>query len=138
MRETVMHRAKDLFGPLTALAKIKRPGPSYREWHRFLSDCQKAGVAALVSQDPPQFATPLGFALLRRYRWLKDSEERGIPYEQAEQQFCAEIERDRGGLYAAAIAQERQRARALRERDHPKAGKRGDVEALFERDSEGP
>ena len=141
-----MNRVSDLFGPLKALARIRPPcelarpgaenlehyipgvmphrGPcrgSYAEWHRFLDECLEAGIATTYTDQEGEhfrgFATPLGFALLRRWRWLRDSEAQGLPYEDAELAFTAAFERDREALIEAANRQEIDAALAALEKD---------------------
>jgi hypothetical protein len=108
-------RISDLLGPMRALAHIRRPGPSYADWHRFLEQCRAAGVAGIYggsdarNRDFQGFATPLGWPLLRRWRWLRDCEERGLPFAEAEQLFRASIERDGNALASA----DQERAAAL-------------------------
>jgi len=117
-----MTSARQLLGPMTTLAEIRPPGRSFAEWHRFLEECREAGVAALT-EDRRAFATPLGYALLRRWRWLEDAEQRGLRYDDAERAFSAAIERDSAALKASLEETERARARAMQERD-PRAARR--------------
>jgi len=109
-----MNRARDLFGPITALATIRPPGPSFADWRRFLEECREAGIAAV---EGSQFSTPLGYALLKRWRWLEDSERMGVPYEQAEAAFCAAIDREREAYGRADRERAETAARTLAERD---------------------
>ena len=117
-----MRTARELLGPMVALAHIKPPGPSFAEWRRFLEDCREEGVAALT-EDRQAFATPLGYALLRRWRWLEDAEANDVPYYEAERAFSASVERDSEALRTSLIETERARARAMAERD-PRATRR--------------
>ena len=118
----------DLLGPLKALRSIQPPKGSYADWDRFLEECRKAGIAAL---DKPGgvFATPLGYALLRRWRWLKESRERGIPYQEATVAFDAMVERDRDASLAGDRDRMQTAARAMRERDGGKRGRRAAPES---------
>lgn len=123
-----MNTIKELFGPLRALAHIRPPKRSYADWHRFLEQCREAGVAAIL-RDPKGteadfrgFATPLGFALLRRWRWLRDSEARGLAYDNAEIEFQTSFERDRKALIEAGQQAQTTAHRAIRERDGGKYG----------------
>jgi hypothetical protein len=115
---------------MVELARIKPPGRSYADWRRFLEDCRQAGVAAILAdsrgQSTGDFATPLGYALLRRWRWLQEAEERGLRYEDAERAFDAAIERDRDALAASMREQEHRRAKAVRERESARRRKGGD------------
>ena len=103
-----MQRASELLGSMRALAHIRPPGGSYADWHRFLEQCREAGVAAILAPSGGKddgefhgFATVLGLALLRRWRWLRDCEKRGVPFEEAEALFQVGIERDKDALTAA-------------------------------------
>lgn len=82
---------------LRAFKDIKPPGASYAEWHRFLAECAEARTG------------PLAVALRRREAWLTDAEARDIPYDQAELEFSASMERNGG----AVVAAERERAQQL-------------------------
>jgi len=126
-----MRRASELLGSMRALAHIRPPcalaaagkgnhdGPckgSYADWHRFLEQCRDAGVAAILApQDGKDdgkfhgFATALGLALLRRWRWLRDCEALGVPFDQAEQLFQVSMERDKDAITKA----EQERVAAL-------------------------
>lgn len=115
-------------GPMRALAHIRPPDPSFEDWHRFLDQCQHAGLSAVFVDregDFINFATPVGLSLLRRWRWLRDCEARGIGYEQAEYEFEAAMERDGEALRRAEadrlealdrMTREREQARAVEER----------------------
>lgn len=115
-----MNSIRELLGPTANMADIRSPGPSYAEWHRFLDECEEAGLASTIGTergiDTGRLGSPLGFALLRRWRWLKDSEERNIPYEVAEAAFTAAMDRDHDALVEHAHAQDRRRAAAIREK----------------------
>lgn len=126
-----MHKTSELVGAMGALAHIKPPARSFSDWRRFLDEAREAGVAALDGNE--QFATPLGFALLRRWRWLEDAERRGLRYEEAETAFAAAIERDSAALKEAMKQADRQRARAMSERDgkKPKPTRNG---AIFDQE----
>ena len=128
-----MKSARNLFGPMTALATIRPPGRSYADVRRFLEDCRKAGVAAVIEskdgQPTAEFATPLGPALLRLWRWVEDSERMGIPYEAAEASFNAAIERDRDAFTTSMLEQQRTSARARHERDNKNGKRRSDPDA---------
>lgn len=130
-----MTRLQDLLGPLRQLEHIAPPGPSYAAWERFLEDCRAEGVAALLpdssGQSAPLFATPLGYALLRRYRWLEESQRLGMPYQEAERAFTAAIERDSAALAEAEHERQRRLARAMRERDKRRPA--DDADEIFAR-----
>src|SRR5262252_10293048 len=103
-----LRRASELIGHMRSLAHIRPPKGSYADWHRFLEQCRAAGVAAIIGPADGKddgkfhgFATPLGFALLRRWRWLRDCEKRGVPFEEAEQLFQVGMERDKDALAQA-------------------------------------
>jgi hypothetical protein len=129
-----LHALRESLGELSALRKIRPPGRSYADWRRFLEECREAGVAGLVSEHPPRFANFLGPALLRRWRWVEESERMGIPFEEASRAFDAAIERDGESLNGAMAQQQRTRYSAERERDAAKTGRRRvprDADALF-------
>jgi hypothetical protein len=119
-----LHTLHETLGELTALRKIRPPGRSYDDWRRFLEECREAGVAALTSEHPPRFANFLGPALLRRWRWVEESERMGIPFEEASRAFDAAIERDSDAMNGAMAHQQRMRQSAERERDAAKTGRR--------------
>lgn len=116
-----MSLLRDEFGALRALAGIQPPGRSYADWHRFLTECAEAGVAAVYGDGngnaTARFGTCLGYPLLRRWRWLRDAEERGLPYADAEAAFGLGYERDAKALRAAEDDQRSALARAQDERD---------------------
>jgi hypothetical protein len=119
----------ELFGPVRSLSHIRPPEGSYADWHRFLDECREAGIAAVYEgegrHNEPEFhgfATVLGVALLRRWRWLQESEARGIPYAEAESAFAAAIERDSAAIAESAHLQAGASARAAREREKKRYG----------------
>lgn len=129
-------RVWKLLGPTSALAEIKPPDlKSYDDWERFLEECRVAGAAAVykdreTGEATPEFAGPLGFALLRRWRWLQDARERGIPFYQASAAFDAAIDRDREAVLEAIRQQAARRQKAMAERD----GKRQSTRATNNED----
>ena len=129
-----MMKLSDLLGPTAKLAHIRPPGPSYAEWHRFLAECEEAGLASTEANargiSTGLLASPLGYALLRRWRWLKEAEDRGIPYAQAEAAFEAAIDRDRDALIGTAKEQDRHRAAAIAETEKKRDGKSSDEASL--------
>lgn len=115
-----MNRVSELLGDAAKLAKIAPPKGSYADVFRFLEECRAEGVASIevdAKGEAKGFATPFGLALLRLYRWAKESENRGIPYEEAVTAFNAAIERTEGAEKALVREQEQRAARAMRERE---------------------
>jgi len=115
-----LSKLSTLIGPMGGLKDIRPPGRSFGDWERWLRE------VAPIALD-----SPLGFAIIRRKRWLDDARRRGLVYEQAEQEWNATYERDAAAISASLHRQDQQRARALRERD----GKRRppeDAEPLFD------
>lgn len=102
---------------MRALAHIRPPGRSYADWLRFLEQCREAGVGAIYrdKEDFQGFATPLGFTLLRRWRWVRDSVAKGLEYDQAELAFDAGLERDKEALIDAEKQQGEAAAKAREE-----------------------
>ena len=129
-----MNTLRELLGPTASLAHIRPPGPSYAEWHRFLREAEEAGLASTTGSargvSSGLLASPLGYALLRRWRWLKESEDRGIPYAEAEAAFEAAIDRDRDALIGTAKEQDRRRAAAIAETEKKRKGDDVNVAAI--------
>jgi hypothetical protein len=117
MRRDGMKRVSELLGPMRSLGEICPPARSFADWRRFLEEARQAGVAGLENQDPPVFATPLGYSLLRRWRWLEESERRGLTYEAAEAWWKATADRENDALEESMRSQDRTRARAMAERE---------------------
>jgi hypothetical protein len=82
MRRDDISSIQSLLGPLMKLPSIRKPQSSFEDWARFLTDCDEAGLSAV--SDKGQFATELGFALYRRWRWLAYAKEFGLSYAAAE------------------------------------------------------
>jgi hypothetical protein len=80
------------------------------------------------------FDGPLGYALLRRWRWIQDARDRGISYGEAEAEFSALIDRERAALKAAERERARIAAKTLAERNSSKYRKTAaeDVDDLLE------
>lgn len=129
-----LKQAKEQFGAMRALRHIRpprltcKPGhthdgacrSTYDEWRRFLEQCRAAGVAAIYTDDDGTFrgfATPLGYALLKRWRWLTDCEARGVNEEEAEREWLVRYERDKDALLQSEREREEAVQRALHERD---------------------
>lgn len=109
---------QELLGTLKALAHIRPPKRNFADWDRFLEQCREAGVAAVYGNERGEmtggFVTPLGYALLRRWRWLRDSRAAGLDYEAAEMAFYVGLERDKAALTAA----EREREKTVQAATH--------------------
>lgn len=107
-----------LLGATGKLAAIAPPGRSYGDWKRFLDECEAAGIIANVGDDgKAELAGPLSFALVRRWRWLHESCELGLSFEDAERSWNAGVERERAAIRESLEEQDRRRAAAMRERD---------------------
>lgn len=65
----------------------------FEAWDSILELARLKGVAALDAHG--NFAGPFGYALLVRFRWLRDARARGLTPIQAEREFCARIDFDR-------------------------------------------
>ena len=63
----------EVLGPMRDIARIKPPGKSLDDWERFLRE------SAEVALD-----SPLGFAIMKRKRWLNRARATNITYEAAE------------------------------------------------------
>lgn len=132
-----MRKVSDLANTGTSLARIKPPGESFEDWHRFLEECRAEGVSdPVVTTDGSfvGFASPFGLALLKRYRWLTDAEARGICFEQAAYEWEAMIERDGEQVRHAETERLRTVVKAQRERDKPPP--RESLEDQLHRDAE--
>lgn len=116
-----MRRLSDELGTSRVIARIRAPGRSYADWHRFLEECREAGLAAVYGdangESRAEFVTPFGYALLRRFRWLRDAEAMGLPYEEAEAAFGVGMERDADALRRADEDREASMLRAMQERE---------------------
>jgi hypothetical protein len=66
-------KLSDVLGPMREMATIKPPGKTLDDWERFLRQ------AAEVALD-----SPLGFALMKRKRWLNHARAANMTYEAAE------------------------------------------------------
>jgi hypothetical protein len=83
--------------PTDALARIKPPARSFADWERFLNECEAAGLCSTIANSYGEstgiFASPVAYALLRRWRWLRYCREKGISYEAGEALFDEGIEK---------------------------------------------
>jgi len=120
-----MKSVRALLGPLSSLADIKPPGRSFEDCERFLEAARAAGVGALVTDETgiprAEFGTPLGMGLLRLYRWMRDSRENGLTYEEAKRSWAAAFEREHAAVEASMHQQDSRRAKALAEREGPRS-----------------
>lgn len=111
---------KAALGSLRALAFIRPPDDNFPDWHRFLDQCNAAGVTSIYADEHGKFVsfgTPMGMPLLRRWRWLQDAERRGLSFEEAEAAFELEIERDKDALLTAEAERQHSANRASLERE---------------------
>lgn len=134
-----MKLLRGLLGPLSALETIRPPGSSFEDCERFLEDARAAGVASLAADrdgvSRAEFGTPLGMALLRLYRWMKDARANGLTYDQAKRAWAASFEREAAALQESARQTDARRVKAASERNGPARGKaryglQGEMHAL--------
>lgn len=124
-----MNRLSDLLLPESKIMNIAPPYGSFEDWDRFLEQCREAGVMALEYGQ----LTPIAAALLKRWRWVRESRERGIPYQEAATAFDAAIERERDAMRATMKSSAIAAKRAREERDGRKRGRAaGESDDLLE------
>jgi len=68
----------------------------FEAWDSILEVARLKSVAA--TDDRGNFAGQFGYALLVRYRWLRDARARGLTPVQAEREFCGRIDRERAAF----------------------------------------
>lgn len=105
-----MMSASRLLGAMRAVATIPPPARSFEDWERFLEACREAGMTG-YDDARREFATPLGEALLKRWRWLRDARARGLDFETASDEFDRSVDVARAEAQSRMSEAEKVRAR---------------------------